>query len=69
MAANSFRRLLDDDQQAHRLVNLDHLPGQAGAQVGIGAFHDPEEAGDVVRDLRAAAEALVIDGRKIVFER
>ena len=27
-------RLLDHHQQAHRLVDLDHLSGQTGAQVG-----------------------------------
>jgi hypothetical protein len=46
------------DQQAHRLVDFDHLQRQAGAQVGTGALHHAEQAGQVVHDLGTAAEVL-----------
>ena len=49
-------------------MDFNHLPGQAGAQIGVGSFHDTEQPGDVVGDFRAAAKALVIDRREIVFE-
>jgi hypothetical protein len=33
---------LDDQQQAHRLVQLDHLQRQARAQVALVAVHHPD---------------------------
>ena len=49
--ADTTARVCSITTWAHRLVDLDHLLRQAGAQVGRGAFHDTEEAGEVVRDL------------------
>ncbi len=48
-----FRRL-DDDEQPHRLVDLGHLPRQAGAEVAARPVHDPEQGGDVVRQFGPA---------------
>ena len=49
-------------------MNFDHLPRQAGAQIGTGTSHDAEAAGDVVHGLGTAAETLVIHRRKIIFQ-
>ena len=65
---DDVERLLDHHQQAHRLVDLDHLLGQAGAQVRTGALHDAEVAGDVVHDLAAAAEGFVVHRREEILE-
>jgi hypothetical protein len=46
MAASTSGVCSTIEQQAHRLVDLDHLPGQAGAQVAARAVHHAEEAGD-----------------------
>src|SRR5579883_185576 len=64
----AFRSRLDDEENAHGLVNLDHLPGQAGAQVAGMAVHHTDEARHVVRQFRAAAVAIVIDERKVILE-
>ena len=61
-------RRVDDDQQPHRLVDLHHLQRQAGAQVALVAVHHADEAGDVVRQLGAAAEDLVVDRGEVVLE-
>jgi hypothetical protein len=46
--ADDFQGLFDDHQQPHRLMDLDHLQRQAGAQVGTGALHHAEQPGQVV---------------------
>ena len=61
-------RSLDHDQQPHRLVDLHGLPGQAGSQIAGMAVHHADQAGDVVRQFRAAAIAPRVDARKHVGE-
>ena len=56
------------NSEPDRLVDLDHLPGQPGAQVAGGPVHHAQERGDVVRQLRPAAPAGVVDVREVVFE-
>ena len=68
MPQHRLGRRLDDEQQPHRLVNLDHLPRQAGAQVAGGAVHHAQQRRDVVRQLRAAAPAGRVDVRKVVLQ-
>src|SRR5262245_4419091 len=59
---------LDDEQDADRFVNFDHLPRQPGAQVARRPVHHAQKRGDVVGQLGAAAETGVIDDGKVVFE-
>ena len=59
---------LDEEDGPDRLVDLDHLPGQAGPQVARRAVHHPEHRRQVVRQLRAGPVAVVVDPRKVVFE-
>ena len=43
MPQHHLRRRLDDEQQPHRLVDLDHLPRQAGPQVAGRAVHHAQQ--------------------------
>ena len=49
-------------------MDLDHLPGEAGAQVARGAVHDSQERRQVVRQLGAGAVAGVVDVGEVVLE-
>ena len=49
-------------------MQFHHLQRQAGAQIPLVPVHHAEQAGDVVGQLRAAAEALVVDGREVILE-
>ncbi len=66
--ADDLARLLDDHQQAHRFVDLDHLQRQAGPQIRTAALHDAEQPGEIVHHLAAAAVAFVVDRREVVLE-
>ena len=59
---------LDDEKRPHRLVDLHHLPGQAGSQVAHVAVHDPQQRGDVVGELRAGSPSGIVDVREVVFQ-
>ncbi len=61
-------RRLDDEEQPDRLVDLDHLPGQARPQVARRAVHHAQQRRDVVRQFRAAAPSGVIDIGEIIFK-
>ena len=60
-SGQTFRRRLDHEEHANRLVDFDHLPGQSGSQVAGVAIHYAHQARHVVRKFRAAAVAIVID--------
>ena len=64
----AFRRGLDHEENAHRLVDLDHLPRQSGSQVAGVAIHHADQAGHIVREFRAAAVAVVVDEGEVVLE-
>ena len=49
-------------------MDLDHLPGESGAQVAAGAVHDAQQSGNVVGQLRPASPTGIIDRREVVFE-
>ena len=54
---NPLRRGIDHNQQAHRLVDFDGLPGEARPQVAGVPIHHADQSGDVVRQFRAATIA------------
>ncbi len=49
-------------------MDLDHLPRQARSQIAGVAVHYANQARHVVRQLRAATVAVVVDEREVVFE-
>ena len=57
-----------DDRQSRGLVDLDHLPRKAGAQIALRAIHHAEQRRDVVRQLGAAAIPGRIDVAEVVLE-
>ena len=61
-------RAFHDDRQSRGLVDLDHLPGKAGAQIALRAVHHAQQRGDVVRQLGAAAVSGRIDVAEVVLE-
>src|SRR2546426_60094 len=63
-AAQAIGGGLHDDEEAYRLVDLDHLPRQPGAEIAGVPVHDAEERRDVVRQLRRGAVAHGVDARE-----
>ena len=49
-------------------MDLDHLAGQAGAQVRAGPVHDAKEASDIVGDLGAGAIAVIVHGGEVILQ-
>jgi hypothetical protein len=60
--------VFDNEHQANRVMDFDHLDGQTRAQVSIGAICHTQEAYYVVRQLGACPQALWIHARKVVFQ-
>src|SRR5205823_13851947 len=54
--------------QSRGLVNLDHLPRQAGAQIALGAIHHAEQRRYVMWKLGPAAVADGVDIAEVVLE-
>src|SRR5579875_894328 len=59
---------LDEVEEAHRLVDFHHLPRQTRPQITGSTIHNAYQGCDVMRQLRAAAPAAVIDVREIIFQ-
>ena len=68
MLQHRLGRRLDDEQRAHRLVDLDHLPGQAVRRSLAAPSITPTQRRDVVRQLGPAAPAGVVDVGEVIFE-
>ncbi len=56
-APHALRRAFDNDREPRGLVDLDHLPRKAGAQIALRAVHHAEQRRHVVRQFGAAAIA------------
>ena len=67
-APDAIRSAFHDDRQSRGLVDLDHLPRKAGAQIALRAIHHAEQRGDVVRQFGAAAIPGRIDVAEVVLE-
>ncbi len=66
--AQAVRRRLDHEENADGLVDFNHLPGQSGAKIAGVAIHHTQQRGDVVREFGAAAVAVIVHEREVVFE-
>ncbi len=62
------RRALDHEQQSHRLVDFDPLPGQPRTQIARRTIHHAKQRRDVVRQLGSAPPSWRIDVRKEVLK-
>src|SRR5215471_11447110 len=56
----AFRRGLDNEKNAHRLVDLNHLPWQPYTEVAGMAVHHSHQPSHNVRELCSTAVAVVI---------
>src|SRR6266480_4520171 len=69
---DTFTWRFDDRQQSHRLMVRhvavhDCLLSQSKPEIAPRSRHDAEPPHDVVIDLAAASEYLIVDGRKVMF--
>ncbi len=64
----SFRGRIHDNQQPNGFVYLHHLEGKACPQITRGAVHHTQEAGNIVRQLRAASIPRWIDDGEVVLQ-